>query len=132
LKRLLPHAAMGKLRFVDRSSDSAVSGLVLLWQNSMSRQYRIPGSENWSELTAFCYGVNPNKSASVQLDSAGSAVYTTNMATPAANIAAVAIATTVHPRRELGWPCINLLSEATIRIATRRKGANSPLMTAVQ
>ena len=51
---------------------------------------------------------------------------------PAANIATVVIATTVHPRRELGWPCISFLSEATIRIATRRKGANSPLMTAVQ
>jgi len=32
------------------------------------------------------------------------------MATPAANIATVAIATTVHPRRELGWPCISFLS----------------------
>src|ERR1019366_4466073 len=40
------------------------------------------------------------------------AVYTTNMATPAANIATVVIATTVHPKRELGWPCISLLSEA--------------------
>src|SRR5258707_14791995 len=98
----------------------------------MSRQYRIPGSENWSELTAFSYGVHPKKLASVQLDSAGSAVYTTNIATPAANIAAVVMATTVHPRRELGWPCISFLSEATIRIATRRKGANNPLMTAVQ
>ena len=63
---------------------------------------------------------------------ARSAVYTTNMATPAANIATVVIATTVHPKRELGWPCISFLSEATIRIATRRKGANNPLMTAVQ
>ena len=63
---------------------------------------------------------------------ARSAVYTTNMATPAANIATVVIATTAHPKRELGWPCISFLSEATIRIATRRKGANNPLMTAVQ
>jgi hypothetical protein len=61
-----------------------------------------------------------------------SAVYTTNMATPAANIATVVIATTVHPKRELGWPCISFLSEATTRIPTRRKGANSPLITAVQ
>src|ERR1019366_4581090 len=60
------------------------------------------------------------------------AVYTTNMATPAANIATVVIATTVHPKRELGWPCISLLSEAMTRIATRRNGANNPLMTAVQ
>jgi hypothetical protein len=28
------------------------------------------------------------------------------MATPAANIATVVIATTVHPKRELGWPCV--------------------------
>jgi hypothetical protein len=33
-----------------------------------------------------------------------SAAYATNMATPAANIATVVIATTVHPKRELGWP----------------------------
>jgi hypothetical protein len=57
------------------------------------------------------------------------AVYTTNMATPAMNIATVVIATTVHPKRELGWPCISFLSEATTSIAPRRKGANSPLMT---
>jgi hypothetical protein len=61
-----------------------------------------------------------------------STVYTTNMATPAANIATVVIATTAHPKRELGWPCITFLSEATTRIATRRKGANNPLITAVQ
>ncbi len=60
------------------------------------------------------------------------AVYTTNMAMPAANIAIVVNATTIHPKRELGWPCISFLSEATTRIATRRKGANNPLMTAVQ
>ena len=60
------------------------------------------------------------------------AVYTTNMAMPAMNIATVVIATTTHPKRELGWPCISFLSEATTRIATRRKGANNPLMTAVQ
>src|ERR1022692_1265797 len=59
-------------------------------------------------------------------------VYTTNMATPAANIATVVTATTTHPKRELGWPCISFLSEATTRIATRRKGANNPLITAVQ
>jgi hypothetical protein len=62
---------------------------------------------------------------------ARSAVYATNIAMPAANIATVVIATKVHPKRELGWPCISLLSEATTRIATRRKGANNPLMTAV-
>ena len=124
---------MGKLRFVDRSSDSCS-----FWTSSLCSRTRefasieFLASENWSELTAFCYGVYPKKSASVELDSAGSAVYTTNMATPAANIATVAIATTVHPRRELGWPCIRFLSEATIRIATSRKGASSPLMTAVQ
>jgi len=61
-----------------------------------------------------------------------STVYTTNMATPAANIATVVTATTAHPKRELGWPCISFLSEATTRIATRRKGANNPLITAVQ
>jgi hypothetical protein len=60
------------------------------------------------------------------------AVYTTNMAMPAMNIATVVIATTVHPKRELGWPCISFLSEATTSIAPRRKGANRPLMTAVQ
>ena len=58
--------------------------------------------------------------------------YTTNIATPAANMATVVTATTIHPRRELGWPCISFLSAATIRIATRRKGASNPLMTAVQ
>jgi hypothetical protein len=62
----------------------------------------------------------------------GPAVYTTNIATPAANITTVVIATTVHPKRELGWPCISFLSEAATRIPTRRKGANNPLMTAVQ
>jgi hypothetical protein len=67
-----------------------------------------------------------------RLDDNDWAVYTTNMATPAANIATVVIATTVHPKGELGWPCISFLSEATTRIATRRKGANNPLMTAVQ
>ena len=61
-----------------------------------------------------------------------SAIYTKNIATPDTNMAVVVRATTIHPRRELGWSCINFLSEATIRIATRRKGANSPLMTAVQ
>ena len=49
-----------------------------------------------------------------------------------AMMATVVIATTIHPRRELGWPCISFLSAATIRIATRRKGASNPLMTAVQ
>jgi hypothetical protein len=39
--------------------------------------------------------------ASVRLDEPRSAVYTTNMATPAANIATVVIATTVHPKRDL-------------------------------
>ena len=34
----------------------------------------------------------------------------------AANIATVVIATTVHPKRELGWPCISFLSEAITRI----------------
>src|ERR1700676_2068508 len=48
---------------------------------------------------------------------AESAFYTTNMATPAANIATVVIATTVHPQRELGCPCISFLSEAITRIA---------------
>ena len=59
-------------------------------------------------------------------------VYTTNIAMPATNMAIVVIATTIHPRRELGWPCISFLSAATIRIATMRNGASNPLMTAVQ
>jgi hypothetical protein len=41
--------------------------------------------------------------ANVRLDEARSAVYTTNMATPAANIATVVIATTVHPKRDCSW-----------------------------
>jgi hypothetical protein len=49
-----------------------------------------------------------------------SAVYTTNIATPAANIATVVIVTTDHPWRELGWSCIIFLSEATTRIAKGR------------
>ena len=61
-----------------------------------------------------------------------SVFYITNIATPAANIATVVIATTLHPKRELGWPCISFLSEATSRIATRRNGASNPLTTAVQ
>src|ERR1035437_181309 len=65
-------------------------------------------------------------------DTARAALYTTNTATPAVNMAIVVTATTIHPRRELGWPCIIFLSEAIIRIATRRKGASNPLMTAVQ
>ena len=63
---------------------------------------------------------------------ARSMAYTTNIATPATNMATVVTATTIHPRRELGWPCISFLSAATIRIATRRKGASNPLRTAVQ
>ena len=59
-------------------------------------------------------------------------LYATNIAIPAANIAIVVTATTTHPRRELGWPCMSFLSAATMRIATRRKGASNPLMTAVQ
>ncbi len=42
------------------------------------------------------------------------------------------IATTVHPKREFGWPCISFLSEATTRIAKKRKGVDNPLMAAVQ
>ena len=70
--------------------------------------------------------------ANMRSDGSEIGIYTTNMATPAANIATVVIATRIHPKRELGWPCISFLSEATTKIATRRKGANSPLMTAVQ
>ena len=65
-------------------------------------------------------------------ESLSAAPYTTNIAIPAANMAIVVIATTTHPRRELGWPCISFLSAATIRIATMRNGASNPLMTAVQ
>src|ERR1017187_3394507 len=79
-------------------------------------------SERWTRVSG-------ERAAPGQRDST---VYTTNMATPAANIATVVIATTTHPKRELGWPCISFLSEATTRIATRRKGANNPLITAVQ
>jgi hypothetical protein len=79
-------------------------------------------SERWTRLSG-------ERAVPGQRDSI---VYTTNMATPAANIATVVIATTIHPKRELGWPRISFLSEATTRIATRRKGANNPLMTAVQ
>ena len=61
--------------------------------------------------------------ASVRLDEARSAVYITDMATPAGNIATVVIAATVHPKREFGWPCISFLSEATTRIAKTRKGS---------
>jgi hypothetical protein len=79
-------------------------------------------SEHWTRVSG-------ERAAPGQRDST---VYTTNMATPAANIATVVIATTIQPRRELGWPSISFLSKATTRIATRRKGANNPLMTAVQ
>ena len=60
------------------------------------------------------------------------AAQTTNIATPAMNMAAVVIATTIHPRRELGWPCMSFRFPAITRIATSRKGASKPLMTAVQ
>src|SRR6266481_7803883 len=43
LKRLLPHAAMGKLRFVDRLSDSAASGLV----PSLAELCESPVSNSW-------------------------------------------------------------------------------------
>src|ERR1039458_1997442 len=79
-------------------------------------------SERWTRVSG-------ERAAPGQRDST---VFTTNMATPAANIATVVIATPIHPKRELGWPCISFLSEATTRIATRRKGANNPLITAVQ
>ena len=36
------------------------------------------------------------------VDTARLAAYTTNIATPAVNMAIVAMATTIHPRRELG------------------------------
>jgi hypothetical protein len=60
-----------------------------------------------------------------------SAVYTTNIATPAANIATVVIVTTDHPWRELGWSCIIFIIRSDDQDG-ERKGANSPLMTAVQ
>jgi hypothetical protein len=83
-----------------------------------SREYKLHSFVKW---------------ASVRLDGGQrAALYTTNMATPATNIATVVIATTIHPNRELGWPCISFLSEATIRMATKRNGANNPLMIAVQ
>jgi len=47
-----------------------------------------------------------------------SGVYTTNIATSAANIATVVIVTTDHPKPELGWSCIDFVSKATTRIAT--------------
>src|SRR5437588_3345732 len=58
--------------------------------------------------------------------------YKTNMPIAAANIAIVVITTTTRDSIELGWPCINLRSQATKRMPTRRKGASRPLMTAVQ
>ena len=54
------------------------------------------------------------------------------MATPAINIIPVATATIPQPSRELGCHSIIFLSEATIRIASKRNGASRPLMTAVQ
>ena len=87
-------------------------------------------AQEWLQKSLLCM-----TQRSVRIEREGSflrLIYTTNIATPAANMAIVAIATTVHPRRELGWPCMSFLSAATIRIATRRKGASNPLMTAVQ
>jgi len=100
-----------------------------------------PTSPQWSGWSTLQikYGLGKNRSddgrgypASVRIEAARSAGYTTNIATPAANSATAVIATTVHPKRELGWPCISFLSEATTRIPTRSKGANNPLMMAVQ
>jgi hypothetical protein len=90
--------------------------------------------KNKSERLSYFPGSpdEPDLVRSTGLSGSELAVYTTNMATPAMNIATVVIAATVHPKRELGWPCISFLSEATTSILPRRKGANSPLMTADQ
>jgi hypothetical protein len=56
----------------------------------------------------------------------------TNIPIPAANMTAVVIPTTSRDSRELGWLRIKRWSEATMRIATRRKGARSPFNTALQ
>jgi hypothetical protein len=44
------------------------------------------------------------------------------MATPATNIATVVTATTVHPKRELGWPCVSFLSKATNQDCDKEEG----------
>ena len=44
----------------------------------------------------------------------------------------VVTATTILDNHELGWPCISFRSDAAIKIATNKKGANTPLITAVQ
>src|SRR5205085_10938194 len=56
----------------------------------------------------------------------------TNIPMAAANMTNVVIATIIRERVELGWFCINLRSQATYKMPTRRKGARTPLMTAVQ
>lgn len=77
--------------------------------------------------------VNRKRNRSQRLKCAPAiAVYTTNIATPATNIIKVVAATTTNPILELGCPCMSFLSDATIRIATRRNDASSPLITAVQ
>lgn len=56
----------------------------------------------------------------------------TNMPMAAANIRSVVSPTETKPRRELGWSCMTLRSEATSQTPTSRKGASRPLMMAVQ
>ena len=56
----------------------------------------------------------------------------TNMPMAAANITRVVSPTDTRPRRELGWFCMIVRSEATSQTPTSRKGASRPLMIAVQ
>ena len=57
--------------------------------------------------------------------------HTRNIAIAAINSAMVVIVTTTLPSDELVCPFISLESEATSTIPMSRKGANTPLMTAV-
>ena len=57
---------------------------------------------------------------------------TINIAILAANIKTVVHKTTTWLIVELGWPRMIFRSRATIKIPTRRNGANNPFATAVQ
>jgi hypothetical protein len=91
-------------------------------------------------VSSGCLGWMPTAQREVQnagrgiprarLDEVRSAVYTTNMATPAANIAIVMVATTVHSKRETRLTLHRLLVRSDDQHCEERE--NNPLMTAVQ
>src|SRR5207248_11289219 len=96
----------------------------------LSCRCRVPPDVRLSDPLDWLYDLRANCDHQQQriLDRSQS----TNIPIAAANIAMVVITTTTRDSIELGWSCISFRSQATKRMPTRRKGASTPLMTAVQ